>query len=501
MQQAFLRTPFFLKMGFVMAAAMLVPAVFAAVQGDYFSFRMFFYSAVLGAFGFGLLALALSNQRLENSGFDQLIQIGAVFAILPVFLAVPVFELGGGIPFRVAFLDMVSALTTTGLVVYDANSVPDTVHFWRALVAWIGGGLIWVIAASVLAPLNLGGYEVSQAGRNIGLSHGLTDVDRARLLGRSVAMMVPPYVFLTLMLWSLLTLTGSTGLVSFIHALSVISTSGIAGPVPFSQADSGFLGEATVLFFWIFAISHVVYQHERFSLHKRQIFHDPEFRMAAILVAMVSGALFVRHWFATLGDTGGGDIIQALQALWGGMFTVASFLTTTGYVSEFWGTAQQWSGLETPGIVFMGMALIGGGFATTAGGVKLIRVYALYQSVLREFDRMEHPSSVGQSRGVSRNDLRKGGFIAWVFFMLFVVAIALFTMIFSLLGQEFEHAITFAIATLTTTGPILQMSALGDWVLKELSLLSTLAASIAMILGRLEILVVLALVSPSAWRR
>ncbi len=90
--------------------------------------------------------------------------------------------------------------------------------------------------------------------------------------------------------------------------------------------------------------------------------------MAAILVAMVSGALFVRHWFAALGDTGGGDIIQALQALWGGMFTVASFLTTTGYVSEFWGTAQQWSGLETPGIVFMGMALIGGGFATTAGG-------------------------------------------------------------------------------------------------------------------------------------
>jgi len=281
----------------------------------------------------------------------------------------------------------------------------------------------------------------------------------------------------------------------------VISTSGITGTVPFSQADSGFLGEAVVLVFWVFAISHVVYQHERFSLHKRRILQDPEFRMACVLVGLVSGALFARHWFATLGDTGGGDIVQALQALWGGLFTVASFLTTTGYVSEFWTTAQHWSGLDTPGIVFMGMALIGGGFATTAGGVKLIRVYALYQSVLREYDRMEHPSSVGQSRGVSRKELRKGGFIAWVFFMLFVVAIALFTMIFSWLGQEFEHAITFAIATLTTTGPILQMSALGDWVLTELSVWSTLAASVAMILGRLEILVVLALISPSAWRR
>jgi len=501
MRRAFLRTPFFLKMGFVMAAAMVVPAVYSVVLGDFFAFRMFFYTAILGSLTFGLFALAISNQRLENSGFDQLFQIGAVFAFLPLFLAVPTYEIGRNVTFGAAYLDMVSAFTTTGLVVFDPQSMPDSVHLWRACVAWIGGGLMWVIAAAVLAPLNLGGFEVSQAGRNTGLSRGLTDRDRARLLGRSVSMMVPPYLFVTMMLWAMLTLTGNGGLTSLIHAMSVISTSGITGTVDFSQASSGFAGEAIVLFFWIFAISHVVYQNERFVLHKPNIFQDPEFRLAGVLIVLVSGALFLRHWFGTLGDIGPSNVVQALQALWGGLFTVASFLTTTGYVSEFWATAQQWSGLNTPGIVFMGVALIGGGIATTAGGVKLIRVYALYQSVLREFDRMEHPSSVGQSRGVSRRDLRHAGFIAWVFFMLFVVAIALFTMIFALFGQEFEHAITLAIATLTTTGPILEISALGDWGLADQSIWATLATCVAMILGRLEILVVLALLSPSAWRR
>ena len=61
-----------------------------------------------------------------------------------------------------------------------------------------------------------------------------------------------------------------------------------------------------------------------------------------------------------------------------------SFLTTTGFVSEHWAEAQNWSGLRTPGLVLMGLALIGGGVATTAGGVKLLPVFALYQNGVRE---------------------------------------------------------------------------------------------------------------------
>ena len=63
-----------------------------------------------------------------------------------------------------------------------------------------------------------------------------------------------------------------------------------------------------------------------------------------------------------------------------------SFLTTTGFVSEHWLDAQAWSGLPTPGLILLGLALIGGGVATTAGGVKLLRVFALYQNGAREME-------------------------------------------------------------------------------------------------------------------
>ncbi len=59
--------------------------------------------------------------------------------------------------------------------------------------------------------------------------------------------------------------------------------------------------------------------------------------------------------------------------MWGSVFTVLSFLTTTGFSSSDWGAAQAWSGLETPGVLLMGLALIGGGVATTAGGCEVVK--------------------------------------------------------------------------------------------------------------------------------
>ena len=78
-----------------------------------------------------------------------------------------------------------------------------------------------------------------------------------------------------------------------------------------------------------------------------------------------------------------------------------------------WAEARQWSGLGTPGMILMGLAVIGGGVATTAGGVKLLRVYALYMHGRREMARLVHPSSVSHVRkGDSIHN--NGAFIAWV---------------------------------------------------------------------------------------
>ncbi len=149
----------------------------------------------------------------------------------------------------------------------------------------------------------------------------------------------------------------------------------------------------------------------------------------------------------------------------------------------------------------MGLALIGGGVATTAGGAKLMRVYALYLHGLREMEKLVHPSSVGGSGTEARHLRGRGAYMAWVFFMLMALSVAMIMALFALTGQDFESATILTIATLTTTGPIIQITAGDPLSIVDLSDAAKAVLTFAMILGRLETLAIIALLSPEIWRR
>ena len=128
-----------------------------------------------------------------------------------------------------------------------------------------------------------------------------------------------------------------------------------------------------------------------------------------------------------------------MRAIWGSVFTVLSFLTTTGFVSEDWRATQLWSDLPEPGIILLGVAVMGGGIATTAGGIKLLRLYALYRHGLREMDKLVHPSSVGR-RGQGDALISRGGArIAFIFLMLTLIALALVMLALAATGLSFRE--------------------------------------------------------------
>ena len=111
-----------------------------------------------------------------------------------------------------------------------------------------------------------------------------------------------------------------------------------------------------------------------------------------ISVLGVTAVLFLRSFVGAAEIDRQDNLAAALQAVWGSLFTVLSFLTTTGFESHDWRAMQLWSDLPDPGTILLGVAVMGGGIATTAGGVKLLRLYALYRHGLREMDKLIHPS-------------------------------------------------------------------------------------------------------------
>ncbi len=269
-----------------------------------------------------------------------------------------------------------------------------------------------------------------------------------------------------------------------------------------SGGGAGWGGEVIVAVFLIFAISRLTFAREGQAKELTSLRRDPEIRIALALIALVPAFLFLRHFLGAYEVEGTEmSFAQGLGALWGSVFTVLSFLTTAGWESAAWGASQDWSGLDTPGLILLGLAMIGGGVATTAGGAKLLRVYALYKHGVRELERLVHPHSVGGSGGEARHLRRRGAYMAWLFFMLMALSVALVMGAFSFTGESFEQALVLTVAALTTTGPLASLAGAEPISYGALTVGAKYVLAAAMILGRLETLAIVALFSPDLWRR
>lgn len=496
--------PIFLMIFGLAALSMLVPAVHATAVGDQFIARTYLYSALLGMITFALIALAHAGRKPRHGTLGPLMSLFSALVFLPVILAVPFYEAGPPMGRIDAYVEMVSAITTTGATVFeDPGYLSGSLHLWRAQVGWMGGLLMWVAASAILAPLNLGGFEVTaraEPGRRVVLDMSIGRADLHLRLRRALGTLVPVYVGLTLLLWTLLIITGDRPLVALCHAMSVMATSGISPVGGLGATGSGVAGEAVMLLFMLFALSRLTFTKDTTTSDSGGLQNDPEFRMGLALMIGVPVALFLRHWVGAFEFSAEDSLVEAARAFWGAFFTVTSFLTTTGFASVDWVQAQSWSGLETPGIILMGLALIGGGVATTAGGVKLLRVFALYQIGLREMERLVYPSSVSSAGALGRRLQSNGAFIAWIFFMLFALTFALLTVLFAAFGVDFDTAMILSISGLSTTGPLLQVAGDAPIVLDELGTGAKSILAFAMVLGRLETLAIIALLTPSLWR-
>ena len=500
------RLPLIVLLMGVGAVAMLVPAVHAYIVRDLETARAFFYSSILFLFIFAMIAIATASYTIRRRGRSHLISIFALFAVLPVMLATPLAEAVPDTAFSNAYIEMVSSLTTTGATLFEADRLPPSVHLWRALVGWLGGFFMWVAAIAIFAPLSLGGFEIVAATETAREDRrGTTRLDhigeKAERLSRYALRLAPIYGGLTVVLWVSLMLAGDEPLVAISHAMATLSTSGIT-PIDGGTraATSGFGGELLVLLFLVFALSRLTFTSDGRQDSWPALAKDPELRLGLGLIIVVPLVLFARHWIATIEDGSEVSFVEGLVGLWGAIFTVASFLTTTGFESAGWGAARVWSGLDATGLVLLGLAVFGGGVATTAGGVKLLRVYALLKHGQREMEKLVMPSSVGGSGQVARRFRRQGAYVAWVFFMLFALSIAVTSILLSLFGLNFEEALILTIASLSTTGPLVNAASQSGIDLMALAPAAKIVFAGAMVLGRLETLAIIALLNPEFWR-
>lgn len=538
-----LRLPLFVLVAALTGLSMMVPAAYASVTNNDELARIFLYSGLMVLVVAGLVGLATAANPHHARPRDALLTMLAVYAGMPLVMALPFAEAMPDTGLFHAWWEMTSALTTTGASLYSADLLPMPLHLWRAMAGWMGGLFILVAATAILAPLHIGGFEIMAQpyGRreyHERLPRSVDPLDRNPHLSgpafrtvlthphyrlmRSAVAVFPVYAGLTLALWLILLILGDPALIALCRSMGTLSTSGISpvlGPI---GGSSGLPGEMAVFLFLIPALSRRFWPGGGELRASDRLADDPELKMAGAFVSLVALSLFARHFLGAIEATQAPpgmsemvyDLESGLAAFWGGLFNGLSYLTTTGWTSIDWQGARAWSGLTSPGLILAGLAMMGGGVATTAGGVKLLRVYALARHGQREMERIVHPNSVAGGGQIARRLRREGAYLAFIFFMLFATSIAVVVALVSIQRIEIETAVILSIAALTNTGPLAAAIPLtpafegtagiasAPWEgWSGLPVFTKAVLAGAMIVGRMETLAVLALFSPQFWRR
>lgn len=486
----------------VAGVAMIVPGIIANETGEHAIAQNFYIGGVISVVLAGFLGVATANSRLNQTFSGQIIGLFTIFLAAPLVLAVPVYFSLDSYKFLDTYFEMVSCLTTTGASIFPVSAeVSDIIHFWRGFVAWMGGLLVLVSAIVVMEPLQIGGFETTiPSGIYVGgRRHGDATLASDKVL-KHLALALPFYCGLTAVLWGALVWFGKSPLAGAVIAMSTVSTSGITlDPVLSGQGGSIF-SEAIVLVFLLFALSRQFVASDQRWIRGRALVTDGELRLAGVIFVLALLAAIILRWpeWADMVEAGGYAVV--LRELWGFCFTVISFLTTAGFESAYWTEEmrENWGGF--PALLLLCLAFVGGGVGTTAGGIKLLRMVAIYRHAINEISRAVYPSAL-EGLGTASGRMRREGLeAACVFFVLYVIFLACLHAVLATCGLDFTSSLTLATAALTTTGPLANMILGTGFSYGDLNGIAKFALGLAMIIGRLEFLMAFALLNPAFWR-
>ena len=444
---------------------------------------VFLESAVITIMTGSLVALACANgvQTGRLSLRQTFLLTSLTWIALPAFGALP-FVLGAtGSSVTDAFFEAMSGITTTGSTVLTGlETLPQGLLLWRGILQWLGGIGIIVVAMVFLPELKVGGMQVfrSEAFETMGKI-----LPRAAEIASSISVI---YVALTVACALAYAATGMTPFDAAVHAMTTISTGGFAN----SDASFGAYGAGAhyvgALFMFLAALPFVRFV-QLSAGSARPLLMDSQVRvflwtiLACVLVISLALANAI-HGFTE---------IAFREAL----FNVVSIMSGTGYASADYMT---WGPFCVAMFFFIG--LIGGCAGSTACSVKVFRYQILFASIKAQIRQLHSPTGVFQptydGRPVGEDVMNS----VMAFFVVFIVSVGIVSVLLSLTGLDFITSVSGAATALANVGPGLgtEIGPAGNFA--GLNDTAKWILSLSMFVGRLELMVVLVLVTAQFWR-
>lgn len=461
--------------------AMLPPMV-ADLMDHNHHWPVFLESSILTVFIGGLISMACRNGVEEGLSIRQTFLLTvSVWFVLPAFAAIPMVVGPPYLTWTDAFFESMSGLTTTGATVISGlDDLPRGILLWRGLLQWLGGVGIIVVAMVFLPELRVGGMQIfkSEAFDTMGKI-----LPRAAEIASRISVI---YVSLTVACGLSYVATGMHPFEALVHALTTVSTGGMATTDNSFGAYGAGAHYVAVVFMVLAALPFVRYV-QLVAGNPAPLWRDSQVR--AFFLTLTVLILFMT-WFLMREFHDDHEL-----AFRESLFNIVSIMTGTGFASADY---MEWGAFAVTAFFFIG--LIGGCAGSTACSAKIFRYQLLFASIKGQILKLHSPHGVHTPRyqGHPVTDDVMNSVMA--FFVVFVGAIGVVSVLLGLTGLDFITSISGAATAMANVGPGLgnEIGPSGNFA--GLNDTAKWLLAIAMLVGRLEILAVLTLITPSFWR-
>ena len=465
----------------ILGVSMIIPII---IQFIYSELDASFISAGIISVVFGILFFLSNLDHNKKLNLQQAFLLTALSWIsIAIFGALPFIFSNLELSITDSFFESMSGITTTGsTIMVNLDDAPKAILLWRAMLQWLGGVGIILMAITLMPIMNVGGMQLFKVSSN----------DTAeKILPKSKQIsirLIIIYSALTFLCAFFYKIFGMGFFDSLTHSMTTIATGGFSNYNESIGYFDSFLIEITsMIFILLGSIPFIAYI--KFLNGDRKIFFsDTQIKTFFKIILFSIIILFI--YLVIINKSLFEISIRSIS------FNIISILTGTGYVTKDF---DQWGNF--PLIFFLLLMFIGGCAGSTTCGIKIFRVQILYHFLVNQLKKIIYPRGIFIIKYDKSNidDKFMSSVIAFIY--LYIIIFFALTAILTLTGLNFVTAISGAATSISNVGP-----GLGDTIgpngnFASLSNASKWALSVGMILGRLELFAILVLFVPSFWRK
>ena len=465
---------------FAQVPPLIIDLIYA--EGEYLSFVYSFALTVLGGL---VLWWPFKEVKKDFRLREGVLIVVCFWIVLSLFGTLPflITDSISDLSFSEAFFESMSGLTTTGATVLNQlDELPKSILFYRQQLQWLGGMGIIVLAVAVLPLLGVGGMELYHAE-----SSGIAKDRLTPKLRNTAIALWKIYLSLTVLCALGYFLSGMSIFDAISHSFSTVAIGG------FSTHDGsiGYFNSAaieTIAMFFMFLAG------INFSLHfvawnNRSLvdyIKDSEFKTYSMVLICSSIIVIIALSL-------NGQYESANETLRHSLFQTISIATTTGFTSQNY---SSWPA-AIPVFLIM-MSFIGACVGSTGGGIKVVRILVMFRLGMKEIHKFIRPNAQVSVK-LNKSSINEKALVSVLgFFSLYAISFFLILMLLMFAGLDQVTAYSATAATMNNLGPGLgdvaqNYGSVGEaakWIL-----------SFSMLIGRLEVLTIIAIFHRAFWRQ